>query len=151
MHKYDSTADTLQHIRKVSKYLGDFAQEMIQRGSIHDESKLHAPEKELFDEMTPLLSSLVYDSPEYKESLLKLNVALDHHYLVNSHHPQHYENGVDGMNLMDLVEMFYDWKAATERTSNGNISTSVDKNAERFNLSPQLVNIFKNTIKNHNW
>jgi len=51
------------------------------------------------------------------------------------------------MNLFDIVEMFCDWKAASERQHNGNLLTSISKNANRFGLSPQLVNIFENTAR----
>lgn len=73
--------------------------------------------------------------------------ALDHHYANNSHHPQHYENGVDGMDLFDIVEMFFDWKAAGERTKDGDIFKSININKERFGLSEQLVKIFENTAR----
>ena len=144
---YDSKVDTLEHIKKVSELMGQAACELIRRGNIHDASKLEEPEKGLFDLMTPILDRLEYNSPEYKESLSKLKVALNHHYANNSHHPQHYENGIDGMDLFDLIEMFFDWKAATERTKNGDLTKSIEINAKRFNMSDQLVNIFKNTNK----
>jgi hypothetical protein len=50
------------------------------------------------------------------------------------------------MNLMDIVEMFCDWKASVKRTKDGDINKSIEINSERFKMSPQLVNIFKNTI-----
>lgn len=50
------------------------------------------------------------------------------------------------MNLLDLVEMFCDWKASSERHNDGNLLKSIDINATRFNLNPQLVKIFKNTV-----
>lgn len=142
---YDSKADTLEHIRKVSQNLNNFACKLLVRANNHDESKLHSPEKELFDELTPRLQSLTYGSDEYKQNLAELNVALDHHYANNSHHAQFYPNGIDGMNLMDLVEMYCDWKAAVERTKDGDFNKSLEINEKRFNMSPQLVNIFKNT------
>ena len=40
---------------------------------------------------------------------------IEHHYAVNSHHPEHYEAGIAGMSLFDLIEMLVDWKAASER------------------------------------
>ena len=145
--KYDSTSETLKHIKLVNEELTNFSKILLDRGLIHDESKLHSPEKELFDEMTPILENLEYNSPEYKESLKKLGPALDHHYSNNSHHPQYYPNGVNDMNLYDLIEMFCDWKAAVKRTKNGDINKSIEINAERFEISPQIVQIFKNTIK----
>jgi len=143
---FDSTADTLKHIRLVNEELINFSKELLDRGVKHDESKLHSPEKELFDQETPLLSSLVYGSKEYTESTRRLKPALVHHYTNNSHHPQHYENKIDRMNLMDIVEMFCDWKASVKRTKDGDINKSIEINSERFKMSPQLVNIFKNTI-----
>lgn len=53
---------------------------------------------------------------------------------------------VNDMNLIDLLEMFADWKAASERHNDGNIRKSIEKNADRFGLSPQLVRILENTI-----
>ncbi|WP_216369609.1 DUF5662 family protein, partial [Brevibacillus sp. MCWH] len=64
----------------------------------------------------------------------------------NSHHPEFYENGVDGMDLFDLVEMVCDWMAAAKRHDDGNIYESLKINKERFGLSDQLYNIIKNTV-----
>ena len=144
--KYDSKQDTLQHINRVKDLLEGVAVELVQRGHNHDASKLENPEKELFDTYTPLLKQLEYGSDEYKESLEKLKPALEHHYANNSHHPEYYENGVDDMDLFDVVEMLCDWKAATERTKNGDIYKSIEINQKRFNLSPQLTKILLNTI-----
>lgn len=96
--------------------------------------------------MTPLLKDLTYGSEEYKKSLAELKPALDHHYSHNSHHPEHYKNGVDDFTLVDLVEMFCDWKAASERHVNGDIFKSIQINKDRFEISEQLAKIFENTI-----
>lgn len=145
MEKYDSKKDTLLHIKRVSQLLTEAASEFIKRANVHDDSKLESPEKELFDECTPKLKGTTYGSDEYKEYLKELKVALDHHYQNNSHHPEHYENGVDGMDLFDLLEMFFDWKAATERHADGDIYKSIVINEKRFSISPQISSIFKNT------
>lgn len=144
---YDSTMDTYNHIQSVQNKLSRVMLELGRRANAHDQSKLGSPEKELFDEMTPILKTLTYGSEEYKASLAKLKPALDHHYKVNSHHPEHYEDGIEGMDLLDIVEMFCDWLAATERVKDGDIRKSIEYNHLRFNMSGQLVKIFKNTIK----
>lgn len=41
--------------------------------------------------------------------------------------------------------MFFDWKAAGERHKDGNILKSIEINKDRFGMSEQLVDIFKNT------
>jgi hypothetical protein len=142
---YDSVNDTKLHQCRVGTLLIDAANELIRRSEIHDASKLESPEKELFNEFTPKLAGCTYGSDEYMEFLTGLKVALDHHYANNSHHPEHYRNGVDGFDLFDLIEMFFDWKAATERHNDGNIYKSIEINTKRFNLSDQLAQIFKNT------
>ena len=142
---YDSTADTLRHIRLVNAYLKTAVMELLNRSVVHDESKLTSPEKELFDEFTPKLAACTYGSDEYKHFLQDLKPALDHHYKENSHHPEHFENGVNGMNLFDVIEMFFDWKAASSRHNDGNIYKSIEINTKRFALSEQLAQILKNT------
>jgi hypothetical protein len=151
MSNYDSKSDTLLHIKRVAELLTEAASELIKRANCHDNSKLIAPEKELFDEYTPKLKGCTYGSDEYNEYLKELKVALDHHYANNSHHPEHYENGVNGFDLFDLIEMFFDWKAAGERHADGNIYKSIEHNKDRFGLSEQVRQIFINTAKNLNW
>lgn len=142
---YDCTADTLKHIRRVQGLLGGVARNLMQRGEVHDDSKFGPEEKPLFDEMTPLLKTLTYGSDEYKASLDKLGVALKHHYAVNSHHPEHFADGVAGMSLLDVVEMLCDWKAASERTKDGDFAKSIELGIERFKIEPQLAAILRNT------
>lgn len=77
--------------------------------------------------------------------------AVAHHYAENSHHPEHYQAGVAGMSLLDLIEMVCDWKAAGEASPNGDFARSLELNRERFNLSPELVAILENTGREMGW
>lgn len=143
--KYDSKVDTLLHIKRVAELLTEASSELIRRANVHDNSKLESPEKELFDEFTPKLKNCTYGSEDYKEYLKGLRVALEHHYEKNTHHPEHYENGINDFDLFDLVEMFFDWKAATERHADGDIFKSIEINKKRFGISEQLSGIMNNT------
>jgi hypothetical protein len=145
--KYDSTKDTKDHIRKVSELIFCLIDELVKRTSIHDHSKLYTPEKEYFDEFTLKLKDSKYGSDEYKKCLSELHIALEHHYAQNRHHPEHFTNGINGFNLVDLIEHFADSLAATKRIKDGNIFESIDINKERFNYPDELVNIFKNTAE----
>jgi len=147
MKKYNSEADTRKHMKRVQDLLSEAATELLKRGMEHDLSKLGPEEKPLFDKLTPILKDLKYGSPEYQDSLDQLKPSLDHHYKMNTHHPQHYENGIDGFDLFDLIEMFFDWKAATERSADGDISKSIRFNKDRFGMSEQLVNVYMNTAR----
>jgi len=136
---------TFRHIERVRNLLNQMAVDLLRRGEQHDQSKLESPEVELFTEFTPKLAKSTYGSEEYEGFRKAMGPALDHHYAKNSHHPEHFPNGINDMNLLDLLEMFCDWKAAGERHNNGNILKSIEVNANRFGISPQLVKIFQNT------
>jgi len=146
MTVYDSRPDTYEHIRQVQIYINRFIEKMGMRSIDHDRSKLSDPELAGFNKYTPLLKDMTYGSDEYKHCLQKLKTVLDHHYANNSHHPEHYEDGIRDMCLLDLLEMLADWLAATQRTKGGNIYKSIDMNAERFGYSDELKQILKNTI-----
>lgn len=148
---YDSTNDTLQHIDTVRFYLGTFIDDLKLRAINHDASKLVSPEKEAYDILTPRLKGLTYGSDEYRASLREMKPAIQHHYQHNTHHPEHWDSGVDGMDLLDVVEMLADWKAASLRHADGDIVASLEHNAGRFNLSPQLVRILNNTLVRMGW
>ena len=147
----DSTEETQKHKNRVKELLNQASDEILNRGKNHDNSKLESAEKELFDEYTSKLGGVIYGSDQYNEFLKAFKPALDHHYENNSHHPEHYENGIDGMNLFDIIELFFDWKASGERHRGGNIYESIRINKARFNISDQLEKILINTAKKKGW
>ena len=89
--KYDSTQDTKMHIETIRGFLGEVQENVSARMLIHDGSKLEEPEKSMYDEFTPKLKDSTYGSDEYKSFLANMGTALQHHYQVNSHHPEHYK------------------------------------------------------------
>jgi hypothetical protein len=139
--------ETQKHIEAVRKYIRFMIDKIDLRGVKHDASKLETPEVELFAEHTLQLAGLTYGSDEYKASLEALKPALDYHYATNRHHPEHFNNGVNDMTLVDIIEMFCDWKASTLRHNDGNLLKSIEINAERFNMDGQLKQILMNTAR----
>jgi hypothetical protein len=145
--KYSSRKDTIKHIRQVRKNIALVIRELRLRGKLHDRSKLQKEEKEGFDEYTPKLAGSTYGSEGYKQFLKELKPYLDHHYAHNPHHPEHYEQGIRGMNLVDILEMFCDWYAATKRHNDGDIIKSIAINQKRFGYSDDLKAVFENTYR----
>lgn len=139
--------DTITHIYAVRELLYKAIQNLDHRALVHDKSKLETPEQEIFGENYGQLEKVEYGTPEYNALLEKVKPAISHHYANNRHHPEHWPNGINDMTLFDLVEMLCDWSAATVRNKNGNIRKSIEVNAERFNMSPQLKQIFENTVR----
>lgn len=150
----DSRPDTVAHIGRVAGLLAKCVDNIGNRAYAHDRSKLQEPEKSAFDRLKALsLSGMAYGSEEYRACLRAEKPAIEHHYKANSHHPEFYgERGIDGMSLFDLMEMLMDWKAATERMKDGgDIHRSLEINAERFKISPQLASILLNTVTEMGW
>ena len=149
--KHDSMAETQKHKDRVRTFIYEITDILEQRGVVHDDSKFCAPEKEILDEWTPKLRGVTYGSDEYREMPAQMKPMVEHHHKHNRHHPEYYKNGVDGMDLIDVIEMFCDWKAATKRHDDGDIRKSIEINQKRHRLSGQLAQIFLNTVENLKW
>lgn len=145
--KLSSKTQTLRHIEAVRNYLNGAVKELLHRGERHDQSKLQSPEVEVFDKYTAKLKECDYGSEEYYDNLKAMKPALDHHFLWNMHHPEFHKNGIDDMNLFDMVEMLIDWKAASLRHTTGDVYHSIEINQERFGYTDEIKQLLKNTME----
>jgi hypothetical protein len=135
----------------VGELLSAVVKRLLDRSYTHDLSKTAEPELATFNEVTPRLKTLTYGSDEYRASLAEIRDALTHHYAHNRHHPEHHADGVAGMTLVDVVEMLADWKAATERHTDGDLARSLEIQRDRFHLDPQVYAILRNTALALGW
>jgi hypothetical protein len=148
---YDSTPDTLWHSLRVAELMGELIKELLDRSVRHDLSKTREPERAVYDEFVPQLRATTYGSVEHRTLVDAMGEGLRHHYAHNRHHPEHFADGINGMTLVDVLEMLADWKAATERTSHGDLADSLTINRERFGIAPQLMDILANTARHFGW
>lgn len=151
MSDYDSRPDTYAHIHEVRERLMAVAQDLMQRALHHDASKLVEPELSVFDEYTPKLRDSTYGSDEYKAFLKGMGAGLQHHYEANDHHPEHFENGIADMDLVQVIEMLADWKAATLRHADGDLSRSITQNAQRFGYGDEIEGLLRATAVRFGW
>lgn len=139
--------ETLEHKHRVQELMNAVIIELINRATTHDNSKLGEHELEQFAKLGKPLEGITYGSEEYKEQINSiLGDALKHHYENNRHHPEHHPNGIKDMDLLDILEMLVDWRAATERHKDGDIYRSIEINQDRFRYGDELKGIFKNTV-----
>lgn len=140
--------DIKQHIALVQQFMHRATDELTHRADTHDASKCEEPERSIFQTGMQKRDSVPYGSPEYHTHMKDVQVALDHHYAHNRHHPEHHICGVRDMNLMDLLEMLCDWMAASLKSTDGDLAELrrvIDINQERFGYSDELRGILHNT------
>lgn len=146
---YDSTEDTMKHKNNIVKVATPILQEFEDRITHHDDSKLQTPEKPCYDKYIPMLKTAKYGTKEYYE--IRAHMAtegLDHHYKVNRHHPEHFRNGCKDMNLVDLIEMLCDWKAAS-LLSDTSFEKGFESNCQRFHISGDVKDLLWRTYKEY--
>ena len=133
--------DTVQHQVLVQKNLKTFENKIKQRALYHDESKTKEPELTLFAKHAKEWRDCEFGSKEYYDAVERNKHVAELHFKNNRHHPEHFDNGIDDMTLIDIIEMIADWIA---------ISDDMDKSLEickkKFGISTQLTNIIRNTI-----
>lgn len=147
---YDSRPDTEAHIARVRQLMANVWGNIYDRADRHDASKLQPPEKAMYDEWKPRLRMLAEDGPEIVAARAAMGEALRHHYAHNSHHPEHYPDGIAGMSLLDVIEMLCDWHAAVSEKGL-DFGRSLEINRERFGISDQLYRILVNTARELGW
>lgn len=139
---YDCTADVQAHQATVRNFLAVMEVELAMRAARHDESKLLPPEKETFDRWKPVIEREVLGTADYDAARRAMGEGLQAHYRSNRHHPEHFPNGINGMTLIDVIEMFCDWMAVA--TSKGT-PLNWAYLSERFSIGSQLLHILQNT------
>lgn len=174
MTRDDVIRSTAAHIRRVGELMVNVAAQLSIRAIVHDAGKWSPDEWPAFEAATPQLAGLTYGSDEYKAALRSIGPAVKHHQTTNTHHPEFFgehvcvQCGADdrdtpctcggprsadlsGMDLLDLMEMLCDWKAAGERHDNGSMAKSLEHNRGRFKIEPQLLRVLTNTAQRQGW
>lgn len=136
---------TVRHIRTIQAYMTLIGREWAERTRRHDESKFDTIELEGYVGIAEATKGLTAGSQEYLDALEPYRKVIKRHYLLNDHHPEHFDSGVNGMNLIQILEMVCDWIAAsTDREMHP--MQSIDAQCERFNIDAQLKKIIINTM-----
>ncbi len=142
----DYIESILSHKEQVARLLADMVRALCMRAAQHDDSKFSDEEAAAYEEALPKFKDVAYGSPEYIIVCQSIRPAIQHHVNVNRHHPEYFgEDGVSGMNLIDLVEMTCDWIAAAKR-SGSDVVEALQVNRKRFGLSDQLYRIILQTV-----
>ena len=140
----DTVKSIKEHIKRVQEKIGILIKDLQERLKNHDRSKL---EKELYLwEKLDLEERYPYGSKEYFEKMKRNKEVFQMHYANNRHHPEHFKNGIEDMNLIDIIEMLCDWLSYKE----GNLSYHeaqeiIYNQAKRFGFGDEIINLMINT------
>ena len=127
------------HTRSVRQSIAKVVSELICRSTIHDDKKLEEVDRRI--DRRRAINHLPYGSSERKEADEPYRDLNKKHYCQYRHHPEHFKNGIDDMNLVDVIEMVCDWAAY------GNLDKNLPVNQDKYCVSQQLMKLIKNTIK----
>lgn len=144
----EAMRETLEHKLRVASLLVEVASKLIDRAVHHDNSKFSAEEFPGFARITGNLRGLEYGSDEYKASIKSEISTIKRHQHRNSHHPEYHDDGIEGMDMVDLIEMLCDWRAATERHDTGDLRKSLEINKERWGIPQPLYDLLYRTASN---
>lgn len=139
---------TQGHIYNVRKLLNKFADVLKQKGETHDQSKLEEPEVYGWAAMD-LEPRYEYGSYEYYDKLRRFSEVFNHHYKVNSHHPEHFINPESEMTLIDMVEMLCDWFAYKQDIPIREGVELIREQCNRFGFSDTIMSLLTNTYREY--
>lgn len=136
-----------QHKDGVKDYLSFIVNLLASRALTHDNSKNSNEEYKYFKMANSVNRNQFKTYEEYLNYIKPtLDKGLEHHYNVNRHHPEYFDNGIDDMNLIDILEMIVDWKVSIEQNDK-ELYEEIDYNFKKYNVSEQLKKIILNTYK----
>lgn len=131
-----------QHVTLVQDNLHRVIDKLVKRARVHDLSKLNDDEFSGFVQINKVAREHPYGSDEYKASLKEVD-AVELHYSRNDHHPEFFDGGVNDMNLLQLIEMVCDWKAASETYGQTSFSESLRIQKDRFKIDDKQFYIIQ--------
>jgi hypothetical protein len=114
-----------------SKGIENHAAQLIERGKVHDNSKV------MCEDELRIMSSIINDKSslaDAKKSLSQIKAdAIKLHWKHNSHHPEHFKNYAD-MERIDIMEMCCDWCARAMQYETDLIEFVNIRQEERFHF-----------------
>lgn len=143
--------DIIMHISEVQENLADMRLDLEKRGISHDRTKFMAKEFDSFVKTRPKFKKANYGSKEYQECVDIIKPAIDHHYTNNRHHTKFHPNGFADVNLLDILEMLADWKAASRRSPDLSFEDSLPKAFKKYNIPENMQKHILATLKYFRW
>ena len=136
-----------QHKDGVKTYLEIISMLLNTRALTHDNSKSSDEEYKYYKMANSVNRNDFKTYEEYMDYIKPtLDKGLKHHYENNRHHPEFFDNGIDDMTLIDIMEMIVDWCISIKQNGK-DLYKEIQYNFDKYNVSEQLKKIIINTYK----
>lgn len=136
-----------QHKKGVKNYLEIISMLLNSRALTHDNSKSSNEEYKYYKMANSVNRNDFKTYEEYLDFIKPtLNKGLKHHYENNRHHPEYFDNGIEDMTLIDVLEMIADWYISIKQNGK-ELDNEIKYNFDKYNVSEQLRKIIMNTYK----
>lgn len=134
-----------EHRALVHDKLATVSREINTRARRHDQSSLSGTELRIYKEHFDELQKYPIFDPRRDIVLSKMRVAIAYHHEANDHHPEHFTNGIDDMNLLQLMEFVADVMSQSEQ--NGiDVYEILPLLKDQYDISNQLYQVILNTV-----
>lgn len=137
----------VQHRYYVHFFVTKLIEELLLRANLHDISKLTSEEFDGFAKSIYYLKGPWGQEARPPEILKRLKQSLVTHYAYNDHHPEYFQNGMKDMDLIQMLELIVDWRAAMIGQGNHDIEETLRVGQERFKYPDYVKDILRNTFK----
>lgn len=148
---FEVLTDLLMHISEIQEGLAQMRHELELRGIAHDRTKLLPVEFNAFVKTRPKFKKANYGSREYQECVEMIKPSIEHHYKHNRHHTAFHKNGFADMNLLDILEMLADWRAASRRSPDLSLKDSLPIAYKKYNIPTNMQRHIEATLKYLGW
>ena len=129
----------------VQDKLSTVARELISRGRTHDNSALGSPEIEVYHRFFLEYQKYKIGDPRKDEVFTQMAEAIGHHFQYNDHHPEHFENGINDMDLIRLMQFTADIMSWSEQEQI-DIFEILPMIRDKCGMTDQVYNLICNTI-----
>ena len=137
----------IDHRYYVKFFITKIIEELSHRANVHDSSKYSNDETVGFVKAIPY-TNIKWGSTDIPNDIANsLQDSLLIHHSRNDHHPEYFENGIEDMDLIQLLELACDWRAAMIRHKNFDIDETICVGQTRFKFCDSIARILQNTLE----
>lgn len=142
-----------RHKERIKYWMTNFANALIQRAEVHDNSKLQEPELSMWRNMDKEPRYPYSEKPDspYQQKLKRYYPVFEQHWKTNRHHLEYFRYNEDfGLDLLDLIELICDQLLGYKMEMGyDRAMRECDRLQDRYDLPLPILDLIRNTVRNY--